>query len=66
MKNGKNLFVVTYEDKNNVRHMAFVNHFTSIKQLENQYGQRITINTYIFNDLHVLKNKGLQESHIFM
>lgn len=59
MKTGKNLFIVTYHDKNNVRHRAFVNHFTSIKNLEDQYGKNLTI-SYFSNNSHVLNREGVQ------
>mgnify|MGYP003500461475 FL=1 len=59
MKTGKHLFIVTYHDKNNVRHRAFVNHFTSIKNLENQYGKNLTI-SYFSNNSHVLDGESMQ------
>lgn len=42
MKN-KNLFIVTYYDNNNKKHITFINKFSSFKTLENQYGKKITV-----------------------
>lgn len=35
----KKVFVVTYRDNKNVKHIAFVNGFNSITALKNQYGK---------------------------
>ena len=38
-KKNKKVFVVTYRDNKNVKHIAFVNGFNSITALKNQYGK---------------------------
>lgn len=38
-KQTKKVFVVTYRDNKNVKHIAFVNGFNSITALKNQYGK---------------------------
>lgn len=42
MRENKKVFIVTYRDNKNVKHMTFVQSFNSVQNLENQYG-KITI-----------------------
>ena len=43
MKKNNNLFVISYYDNKNMKHITFIPKFQSFKELKNQYGKKITI-----------------------
>ena len=47
MKNDKRLFVVSYYDNKNIKHMTFVNKFNSFVRLKDQYGEKVSLKPLI-------------------